>query len=306
MNKNAIFAAFVIVLGFVGVFLLSSYLEHNRITVSKSYDDEDLTVQGRKLKGYALGAEGLIADWYWMRSLQYMGGKLVSKGIENINIDDLTELNPRLLYPMLDNATDLDPKLMAAFSYGATILPAVDAQQAIKLTEKGIAHNPDQWRLYQYLGYIYWKLNDFERAAMTYESGSKVPGAPEFFNWMAIRMRSEASDRETARAMYKQMLAEAIDDQSKMIAEFRLKEFAALDEREAIDRALAQLKERTGRCPGRISEVVPLLSTVRLPAGNEFRLDASGNLVDPFESPYSLDTTTCNVNQTATSRPHAQ
>jgi tetratricopeptide (TPR) repeat protein len=297
MNKNAIVAAFVILLGFAGVFLLSSYLEHNRITVSESYEDEDLAVHGKKLKGYALGAEGLIADWYWMRSLQYFGGKLVRKGIENINIDDLKDLNPRLLYPLLDNATDLDPKLMAAFSYGATILPAVDPQQAIRLTEKGIANNPDQWRLYQYLGYIYWKMNDFERAAMTYESGSKVPGAPEFFNWMAIRMRSEAGDRETARAMYKQMLAEAVDDQSKMIAEFRLKEFAALDEREAINEALSELKQRTGKCPGRLSEVVPLLRAVKLPEGNEFRIDASGNLVDPFESAYSIDTTTCSVSQ---------
>ena len=304
MKKNAIIAAFVIVFGFAGVFLLSSYLEHNRITVSESYDDEDLAVQGKKLKGYALGAEGLIADWYWMRSLQYIGGKLLKRGIENVNIDDLTGLNPRLLYPLLDNATDLDPKLMAAFSYGATVLPAIDPQQAIKLTEKGIANNPEQWRLYQYLGYIYWKMNDFEKAATTYESGSKVPGAPAFFNWMAIRMRSEATDRETAREMYKQMLAEAVDDQSKRIAEFRIKEFAALDEREAIDRALTELRDRTGRCPGRLSEVVPLLRNVRLPEGNEFRLDASGNLVDPFERPYSLDITTCNV-QVDTTSPRA-
>ena len=68
---------------------------------------------------------------------------------------------------MLDNATDLDPKLMAARTERRYFLP--DPQQAIKLTEKGIANNPDQWRLYQYLGYIYWKMSDFEKAATTYE-----------------------------------------------------------------------------------------------------------------------------------------
>ena len=144
MKNQIAIALIVISICLVGVFLLSSYLERNRITVSESYEDEDLALQGKKLKGYALGAEGLLADWYWMRSLQYIGGKMVKKGLENVNIDDLTDMNPRLLYPMLDNATELDPKLIAAFSYGATILPAIDSQQAIKLTEKGIAANPNE------------------------------------------------------------------------------------------------------------------------------------------------------------------
>ena len=47
MKKNVIVAVFVIVFGFAGVFLLSSYLEHNRITVSELADDEDLAVQGK-------------------------------------------------------------------------------------------------------------------------------------------------------------------------------------------------------------------------------------------------------------------
>jgi tetratricopeptide (TPR) repeat protein len=235
MKKDAIIASIVIVCGFAGVFLLSSYLETNRISVPESYADEDLSLQGKKLKGYALGAEGLVADWYWMRALQYVGDKVVKKGIESLNIDDMTELNPRLLYPMLDNATDLDPKLMAAFSYGATILPAIDPQQAIKLTEKGIAANPNEWRLLQYLGYIYWKLKDYEKAGEVYDRGAAIPGAPPFFRMMAARIRTESGSRDLAREIYKQSIAEAPDEQTKTVSEIRLMELDSMDERDAID-----------------------------------------------------------------------
>jgi hypothetical protein len=136
---------------YAGVYALSNFIESNRVPIPETYADEDLAFEGKKIKGFALGAEGMLADWYWMRSLQYIGDKLTNSKLEYIDLEDLTHLNPRLLYPLLDNATDLDPHFMAAYSYGAIVLPAIDKQQAIKLTEKGIAANPNEWRLHQYL-----------------------------------------------------------------------------------------------------------------------------------------------------------
>jgi hypothetical protein len=124
----------VIVFGLAAVSFLSQFIEKNRINLPESYEDEDLSLQGKRLKGFALGAEGLMADWYWIQSLQYIGGKLVRTNVDTVDIGDLTPLNPRLLYPMLDNATELDPKMMAAYSYGATVLPAIIYTQAIALT----------------------------------------------------------------------------------------------------------------------------------------------------------------------------
>jgi len=59
--------------------------------------------------------DGLVADVYFMRALQYIGNKLVKTNIEEINIENLRPLNPRLLYPLLDKATDLDPNFIAAY-----------------------------------------------------------------------------------------------------------------------------------------------------------------------------------------------
>ena len=245
------------------------------------------------LKGFVFGAEGLIADWYWMNSLQYMGKKISSVGLDNLDLEDMTSLNPRLLYPYLNNATDLDPKFTAPYSYGATILPAIDNQQAIALTEKGIANNPDQWRLYQYLGYIYWKLDDYEKASEIYHRGSQIPGAPIFLRMMAARMKTEGGSRDIAREMYGQLLAEAEDETSRHNAEVRLMQIDSLDERDILDPALKEYQSKNGRCAARWSDVIPILMSKKLAGGKSLKIDDSNNVVDPSGVPYLIDAGKC-------------
>ena len=156
-TRTLLISSVVIFAGFAAVVSLTKYIESNRILLPESYVDEDLDLQGKKLNGFALGAEGLLADAYWIRALQYVGDKVIKTDPGSLNIENLQSLNPRLLYPLLDNAADLDPKFSAVFSYGATVLPAIDLHEAVALTEKGILHNPEDWRLYQYLVYIYWR-----------------------------------------------------------------------------------------------------------------------------------------------------
>ncbi len=285
----------IITFGFGAEFLLSNFLESHRVGLPEGYEDSDLTLEGKHLKGYALGSEGLIADWYWMQSLQYVGDKIVKVDLANINLEDFTALNPRLLYPYLDNATDLDPKFMAAYSYGASILPAVDPAKAILLTEKGIANNPNEWRLYHNLGYIYWRLKNYEKAGEIYKKGSEIAGAAQFMQMMAAAMQTQGGSRETARSMYKQMFDEAQDQQTKSNAEFRLQELDSLDQRDAIRAVLKKANESNGRCPQSWSEVLPLLRSVRLPEGKDFSVDKMNDLVDPTGAPYILDVKRCDV-----------
>jgi tetratricopeptide (TPR) repeat protein len=293
MKSNLIIALLIGVLGFGAVIGLSSFLEKNRVNLPESYEDEDLALQGKRLKSYALGSEGMLSDWYWMRALQYIGGKIVRRDLEKLNIEDLTELNPRLLYPLLDISTDLDPKSMAPFSYGATVLPAISSEQAIALTRKGIENNPENWRLYQYLGYIYWRLKDYEKAGQTYDAGAEIPGAPPFFRAMAARIRTESGSRELAREIYKQAVAEAPDESTKAASLLRLKQLDSLDERDAIDAALAEYRERSGSCARRWSDILPRLAHVRLPHDLEFRINEQNELVDPSGAPYLLDPAEC-------------
>lgn len=286
-------AAAVIVFGFAAVFVLSDFLEKAKPKVSDEYIDRDLVLQGGKLKGFAFGLEGLIADWYWMQSLQYIGNKVV-KSEGDLNLENLSALNPRLLYPYLDTATDLDPHFMAVYAYGAVVLPAIDAEQAIKIAEKGIENNPNEWSLYHQLGYIYWRLENYEKAAEVYSNGANIAGAPPFMKLMTAKLKSEGGSRDTAREIYRQMLASE-DRQAKENAELRLLELDSLDERDAIRAALKSFQAKQGRCASNFQEIIPLLLNVKLPTGRDFSVDNAENLIDPSGAPYILDKQACDV-----------
>ncbi|PYS90579.1 MAG: hypothetical protein DMF62_04535 [Acidobacteria bacterium] len=283
----------VIIVAVTALVLVSQEASANRVVLSEGYEDADLELQGKKLKGFALGSDGLIADWYWIRSLQYIGDKLVKNDLSNINIENLRPLNPRLLYPLLDNATDLDPRFIAAYTYGAVLLPAIDRDQAIALTEKGIQANPGSWRLYHYLGYIYWRANEFQKAADIYDEGSKIAGSPPFLKQMSAAMRTRGGSRDTARQIYTQMLNESDDRQGRQNAELRLMQLDSLDELDAINAVLKTVIADGSPCPSSLAPILPRLMNSKLPGGRDFRVSADRQLVDPTGIPYFLDRNTC-------------
>lgn len=285
----------IAIICFAASVVLSRHIEATKPALPEDYLDRDLEMNGSDLKGYALGAEPLIADWYYMRSLQYVGDKLISAKSDFINIEDLRDLNPRLLYPYLKNATDLDPHFIAAYSYAAVVLPAIDKAKAIELTEKGIANNPEEWRLYQYLGYIYWHEKNYAKAGEFYERGSEIAGSAPFMQMMAAMMRSEGGSRETARQIFLQMLADNSGDQMvRTTAKLRLMELDWFDQRDAVNPVLAKFKESTGRCASDTREILSQLKGVRL-ANGDFRLDESGRLLDPSGAQYLIDRDKCEL-----------
>jgi len=285
----------LILVGFAIAVLMTGVLEKHRPPLPQGLVDTDLDLQGSRLKGFALGMEGLLADWYYMRSLQYIGHKLLNNKDADINIDDLRVLNPRLLYPLLENATDLDPRFLAAYEYGAMVLPSIDAEKAIALTRKGIENNPDKWRLYQHLGYVYWRLERYGEAADAYEQGSNIAGASPIMRLMASNMRNDGNSRETFRAVYTEMLASSTDDRVREMAERKLRELNTAEEAEAIDRVLEEFKARGGRCARSLGEVSAMLFAAPWPEGRSLRVDTANRLVDPNGKPYVIDQQTCRV-----------
>ncbi len=292
--KQTILIVAVLILGFAAVFALSGFLEKNLPALPEGYEDGDLAVQGANLKGYALGSEGLLADWYWMKSLQYIGDKVI-KNERPISLDNMRDLNPRLLYPYLDNATTLDPQFTSVYEYGAMVLPAIDNSQAIKLLEKGIHENPNSWRLYHNLGYIYWRMKNYEKASEIYAAGAKIADAPDWMRLMAAKTKFDGGSRETARQIYGQIFDQAEDAQTKENAQLRLWQLDSLDERDAVQKVLSDFKLKNNRCASGWREIIPLLRTVKLSESKDFRTDNAGNLVDPSGVPYVLDKENCTV-----------
>ncbi|HUK91700.1 MAG TPA: hypothetical protein VLZ81_14955, partial [Blastocatellia bacterium] len=159
-------------------------------------------------------------------------------------------------------------------------------QAAIALLEKGIEHNPEQWRLYQDLGYIYWQMGDFGKAAEVYDEGSKVPGALWWMRDLAGLMRIKGGSREVARGIYSTYLT-SDDANIRSHALFRLKLLKAMDEIDAVNALAAKYRGETGRCPSSLRVLAKWLQA----AGVD--LNDDGDPVDPDGYPFSWDSSSC-------------
>ena len=172
---------FVVVLGMIAVYGLSRWMDEHRPQASAAVEEEKLYLTGQAARRVSLSFNGLIADWYWMRALQYVGRKVLKheaarsheSAQPKVQLDDLGSLDLRLLYPLLDTTTTLDPQFMAAYEYGAVVLPEINVDDAIRLLQKGISANPSAWQLYHHLGYIYWQRGDYARAGEIYHEGAR-------------------------------------------------------------------------------------------------------------------------------------
>ncbi|MDX2030998.1 MAG: hypothetical protein SF339_10035 [Blastocatellia bacterium] len=163
---------------------------------------------GEALKVASIGFDGLLSDLYWIRTVQYFGRQMEAQRATGDVIDPG---RMALLEPLLDVTTELDPRHIAAYRFGAFFLQYADAQKAVRFAERGIRNNPAEWRLYQDLGFIYWRLGRFREAADAYERGSRIPGAPLWMQVMAATMTARGGDRETARELFRR-LCEGSDD----------------------------------------------------------------------------------------------
>ena len=171
------------------------------------------------VKRMSLGYSGLLADIYWTRVVQYFGTKHKAKAKQYL-----------ILEPLLDMTTTLDPQLLPAYQFGSVFLSqkppegAGEPLAAARLVEKGIRENPQEWRLYYDLGYIYWlELKDPVKAADAFDRGSKVPGALPWMRVMAAALAEHAGETETAIYMWTNILHSTDDPNLRANAISRLR-----------------------------------------------------------------------------------
>ena len=271
----------LMVVALVAAICLTRWIDANRPAMAAGTEDESLYLSGNTARRMSLAFNGLAADWYWMRSLQYVGRKIMAVP-EDVQIDNLEKLNLKLLAPLLDTTTTLDPQFYEPYEYAAVVLPAIDIQQAIRITQKGIAANPNDWKHYHHLGYIYWQQKNFQAAGEAYDRGAQLPGAKPWMSAMRARMAAEGGSRTTAREIYTQMYEQSGDESVRETAKRRLMQLDSLDEREAFSKLLSTYRSRTGHCPANWKELEPVLRALRL------NISDSGAPFDPSGRPYIL------------------
>jgi len=175
---------------------------------------------GEAIKRASVGFDSLMADVYWTRTLLYFGGEFERQRGAN-EVFDVSQL--KLLEPMLNITVELDPRLLAAYRFGAVFLPEINAESAVRFVELGVRNNPGEWRLYQDLGFVHWRRKQFREAADAYARGAELPGAPTWMRPMSALMLAKGGDRETAREMFRRLYEESDDPFVKQVSEEQLR-----------------------------------------------------------------------------------
>ena len=292
MKKDAL-RILVIVLGLAEVVMLAHWMDDHRPNRNAQISEERLYVDGATAKRLTFAFNGIASDWYWMRSLQYVGQKIVNYEDSHegrLNLGNLSSLNLTQLAPLLRVTTTLDPQFMAPYEFGAVILPELNQDEAISLLNYGVAANPSSWRLHHYLGYIYWQRTDYAQASDVYAAGAKLPNAPAWMAALSARMKAEGGSRDAAREMYRHLYEGSSDESVKEMVTKQLMRLDSLDERDAIRRILADYRTQSGRCASSWRDIGGALRAARL------KIDSTtGAPLDPSGSPYDLIKNGCDV-----------
>lgn len=274
---------------------------------------------GETIKRLSLGFEALVADCYWIRTVQYFGRKFTGTA-ENSGNQQAEKLNKKympLLAPLLDIVVTLDPKQMSAFSYGSNFLSEVDGDAAVALLKRGIAELKrtslenirfkfQVTQMYQQTAYTYWRMGKYQEAAATYHEASLYSTNPQIMLAMEAAMKAQSNDRSTAYAMFEQMKQQALENNESLIADtadWRIRHLRSLDQRDFLNRMLDLYKQQTGTCPTSWGQILPFLQqhlheatdSHNPPRLMEFSINQKSEILDSGTDPlpYVINTERC-------------
>jgi len=226
------------------------------------------------LRRLAVAYQTLLADVYWIRTIQNFGGDRLATDKRN---------RYELLYPLLDITTTLDPRFMLAYRFGAIFLsepfPGGPGRpdQAVALLRKGLAADPSKWQYVHDIAFVYyWQLRDSATAARWFKRASEIPGAPNWLGPLAATMLIQGGDRASSRFLWRQLRDSAEQAWLRNVAERRLVQLDALDQIDRLEAAVHAYDRTVG--PVRLTWDLLVRAGV-------FR----GVPLDPTGVPYDLD-----------------
>ena len=226
------------------------------------------------VKKMALGYDRLLADFYWMRTIQYFG---------RFDEADKRKIRYKNLYTLLDITTTLDPDYLDAYRTGCFFLAAEEPlgagspDEALKFLDKGLRDHPAEWRLFYDKGFVYyWYLQDFKAAGKTWLQAVKIPDAPEWFSGLAAMSLTRGGEFPVAIALWQDRYMQSTRENEKRTAKNRLISFKVAQDTWGWQALAEKYREENGDYPKSLQALA-----------SKFGLRYS--LTDPLGMPYRYD-----------------
>ena len=202
---------------------------------------------GDYLRMASLGYRELTADILWLQVIQVMGEK------------KLTEEAGHWLYHAVDRITTLDPKFVRAYEAGshALCILVVMPEESNRLLEKGMRHNPQEWKLPFLLGInYYFELADDEKAAEAMAKAARLPGAPERLVSLAAKLFVSAKSPQQAVELLAKVYEETSDENVRKMLEIRLKESIVERDLQILEETIRRYQLNHIHLPERLEDLV--------------------------------------------------
>jgi tetratricopeptide (TPR) repeat protein len=146
----------------------------------------------------------------------------------------------------------------------------------------GIEHNPDQWRLYYNLGFLYYtEFKDYARAADAFERGAKLPVTNEFMPILAARMAQHAGEFDTARMLWFTTYQSTKEAPVRQNAVEHLLALQVDEDVMRLEQIVEKYRRQTGRLPtglGDLERAGFIHGTPTDPKGHAYRLMSDGRI----------------------------
>jgi hypothetical protein len=225
---------------------------------------------GRTVRTVSFGQRLVLADFYWLRTVMYVGeGMLAPKrGWDG-------------LYPLGEIVTDLDPRFGYAYQVVGSNLSGIAnrVDQSDRILEKGMRNVPDRWTLPFLLAFNkFFYEDDYAQAALYARRAAQVGDRPHLALLASNLSLVANTDEEyrTAIAFLEVNLQQATNPELRAELEQRLVKVRTYQELARCERAAATFERRVGRPPFTLLELVVdgYLPAVPVdPSGGEIVLD---------------------------------
>jgi hypothetical protein len=201
------------------------------------------------VKLLSLGYENLMADMYWIETIQYYENCWDHKRF------------PKDLYAMTNFITDLDPNYCLAYFYGSLHLIENygDQDEIIALLIKGSREDacPGYWRDPYLLGYYYaFELKDFESAAPWMRKTCELqPQAKKLYCGLASRMEAIRGEPEVGIELLREMKTANEDPDAILYFNNRIEQLQAKIVERDLTAGVKSYEQRHGSAPADLADI---------------------------------------------------
>ncbi len=229
------------------IIFLGLKLKADKVTRTKVPGSSIIYIpSGKYLRFATFGFPSFTADMIYIWAIQYYS---------NYSIEDRFDY----LDHIFSIISELDPHYLDPYEIGSLIAAheARDVKTACKILDRGLEKNPKEWIFPFEAGHIAQMVEkDFALAQKYYKKTMEIEGAPALAKRLYANAAFKITDYKTSLENWLEIYQEAEDERIKKIASNQIYQIKTTIDIKTIKEAIEKFKERFGRNPTELAQLV--------------------------------------------------